>query len=309
MRTALVLPIYLLLGSVSVNAGTLGGVQVHVEGNVSLADLSGGPAITDSFSLDGPPSSLPLSGDAFADSIIPSTATVQAVAETDALAVASETANLSGVESASTSATATLTGTVGEGQWLLTVTTEHVAQLLGAGLVVDAEIAYNVSSAAGTLVDETLLYSGASDDFGSVVHVLDIAAGDTGTLTASIVVNTASAAFGTALALSVAEFDLTVAIDSDGDGVPDAADNCTQAANPAQRDTDGDGIGNACDPDLNNDCTVNFQDLMVIRTLFFSNDADADFNGDGLVNFGDLQIMKNSFFGPPGPSGVANDCD
>ena len=36
--------------------------------------------------------------------------------------------------------------------------------------------------------------------------------------------------------------------DADGDGVPDAADNCSLVSNPDQLDTDGDGIGDACDP-------------------------------------------------------------
>jgi len=37
--------------------------------------------------------------------------------------------------------------------------------------------------------------------------------------------------------------------DQDGDGVPDASDNCPTDANPNQTDTDGDSIGNVCDPE------------------------------------------------------------
>ena len=35
--------------------------------------------------------------------------------------------------------------------------------------------------------------------------------------------------------------------DSDGDGFPDASDNCPTIANPNQADCDQDGIGNACE--------------------------------------------------------------
>ena len=37
-------------------------------------------------------------------------------------------------------------------------------------------------------------------------------------------------------------------LDQDGDGVPDAADNCRDTANADQADADGDGTGDACDP-------------------------------------------------------------
>jgi subtilisin-like proprotein convertase family protein len=96
--------------------------------------------------------------------------------------------------------------------------------------------------------------------------------------------------------------------DTDGDGVADDVDNCTLTVNPDQRDTNGDGFGNACDADLNDDCVVNFVDLGLLRSVFFTADADADFNGDGTVNFVDLGLMRLSFFGPPGPAVEPNAC-
>jgi hypothetical protein len=35
-------------------------------------------------------------------------------------------------------------------------------------------------------------------------------------------------------------------VDSDGDGVFDADDNCRSVPNPGQEDSDGDGVGDAC---------------------------------------------------------------
>ncbi len=101
------------------------------------------------------------------------------------------------------------------------------------------------------------------------------------------------------------------AIDTDGDGVSDSTDNCTLVANPSQLDSNGDGFGNACDADLNDDGTINFADLQILKAALFSNPSlpnwnpHADFNGDGAINFADLQVMSDSFFGSPGPSGLA----
>ena len=96
-----------------------------------------------------------------------------------------------------------------------------------------------------------------------------------------------------------------VLIDEDGDLIPDVNDNCRLASNTDQRDTNGDGFGNACDADLDNNGVINFIDLGILRSVFFTADQDADFNGDGTVNFIDLGVMRASFFGPPGPSSFA----
>ncbi len=98
--------------------------------------------------------------------------------------------------------------------------------------------------------------------------------------------------------------------DSDGDGLADVFDNCTEDANPDQRDTDGDGYGNLCDPDLTNDGAINFPDLQGFEAAFFTMpgtaawNENADLNGDNAVNFGDLLIVEAMFFLTPGPSGI-----
>lgn len=96
-----------------------------------------------------------------------------------------------------------------------------------------------------------------------------------------------------------------LSLDSDGDGLVDAQDNCAEHANPDQRDTDGDFFGNRCDADLNNDGLTNVLDLGLLRGRFFSADPDADLNGDGTVNVVDLGVFRELFFAPPGPSGPA----
>ena len=92
--------------------------------------------------------------------------------------------------------------------------------------------------------------------------------------------------------------------DTDGDGVLDHEDNAILVPNADQRDTDGDGYGNIVDADLNNDMTINFADLSLMKQRFFSADADADLDGNGSVNFADLSILKSMFFKPPGDSYV-----
>lgn len=102
---------------------------------------------------------------------------------------------------------------------------------------------------------------------------------------------------------------LSVETDTDADGIDDILDNCTAVPNAAQRDTDGDGIGNRCDGDFDNNCTVDFADLAYLKGVFFSSDADGDLDGDGMVTFLDLSIFKDQIFAAPGPSGRPNVCD
>lgn len=102
--------------------------------------------------------------------------------------------------------------------------------------------------------------------------------------------------------------------DSDGDGILDAADNCTVLSNADQRDTDQDGFGNRCDADLNNDLIVNAADLGLFKNCYLKPAADAqcphpqdaDINGDGNANAVDLGLFKALYLKPPGPRGIVN---
>jgi hypothetical protein len=94
--------------------------------------------------------------------------------------------------------------------------------------------------------------------------------------------------------------------DTDGDGVPDASDNCTLVANPDQFDADGDGYGNRCDGDLNNDGVTNAQDNVQFRQRLGTPDAVADFNHSGNVNAQDAVIFRTLLGRPPGPSGLSS---
>jgi len=51
---------------------------------------------------------------------------------------------------------------------------------------------------------------------------------------------------------------------------------------------------------------INFVDLGIMRSVFFTSNDNADLDSDGVMNFMDLGIMKSKFFGAPGSSGLVD---
>jgi hypothetical protein len=118
--------------------------------------------------------------------------------------------------------------------------------------------------------------------------------------------------------------------DSDGDGIPDAEDNCPEVPNADQADVDGDGpgdvcdnclhdvntaqddcdddhCGNLCDCDYDQSGVCGFPDFGVFIGAFGrTNDLCRDHTEpvDGTIGFADFGFVVANFGQPPGPSGT-----
>jgi Concanavalin A-like lectin/glucanases superfamily/Thrombospondin type 3 repeat len=71
-----------------------------------------------------------------------------------------------------------------------------------------------------------------------------------------------------------------VSIDTDGDGILDADDNCPDTSNPDQADFDGDGDGDACGDDDDNDGVLDDADNCPLSPNVGQTDSDGDGVGD-----------------------------
>jgi hypothetical protein len=98
------------------------------------------------------------------------------------------------------------------------------------------------------------------------------------------------------------DFLSSFALDSDGDGVADGADNCRYYPSPDQTDTGRDGRGNVCEcTDQNGDGRNTVSDLVAINRAAL-NPALAtplcDGNNDGLCNVNDIIAANVEIFSP-----------
>ncbi len=94
---------------------------------------------------------------------------------------------------------------------------------------------------------------------------------------------------------------VTIATDTDGDGVRDVLEFCHYGTDRMSVNTDGDGCGDAKEiASVNTDMTVNSTDLQQIATAFgpASNPAyiaDFDMDKNGTINATDLQFAAAHF--------------
>lgn len=82
--------------------------------------------------------------------------------------------------------------------------------------------------------------------------------------------------------------------DTDGDGAPDAYDNCPQVPNTDQDDTDGDGQGDACDDDDDDDTITDDNDNCPLIVNPDQTDSDGDGQGDACDNDSDNDTITDA---------------
>ena len=106
-------------------------------------------------------------------------------------------------------------------------------------------------------------------------------------------------------------------VDTDGDGILDANDNCVSTPNFDQLDTDGDAVGNVCDLDDDNDGVADNEDAFPLDSSEsvdtdsdgIGNNADQDDDGDGVVDILDAFPLDPSETVDTDLDGIGNNAD
>ncbi len=152
---------------------------------------------------------------------------------------------------------------------------------------------YGSESGPGTVADWSAESDLASSLFGNSVSIAGDVNGDGGS---DFIIGSKWYSNGQNMEGKVFVYHGEPVPDSDGDGVPNASDNCPDVSNPSQENNDNDELGDACDncPDTDNPLqedgdTDNIGDACDT----YPNDPDNDSDGDGVG--GDIDNCPDAY--------------
>ncbi len=81
--------------------------------------------------------------------------------------------------------------------------------------------------------------------------------------------------------------------DADGDGVQDAVDNCPNISNQNQANFEGDSLGDACDPDDDNDGMSDKWEIKHKLNPKYAGDRNWDMDADGFTNLEEYRFQSD----------------
>ncbi|MCP4288286.1 MAG: hypothetical protein GY792_28275, partial [Gammaproteobacteria bacterium] len=179
-------------------------------------------------------------------------------------------------------------------------------QVAGSGFAPSESVALSLTIADQT-IDIGIAIADADGNLDTGVMIPDTVAVDTvGTFEAL-----AAGPDGVGrLLISLVRTEATIAVDWDGDGIPDGCDNCSDDHNPSQSDLDGDGQGDACDlcpEEFNND---EDGDGMCSAVDLCPSDPENDVDGDGYCALNDnCATISNPDQADANGDGIGDACE
>ncbi len=174
-------------------------------------------------------------------------------------------------------------------EWLVIrgpLTVVDAGEVPVAGATIGDSLIFSPPIASGTEVELPINDAGVYPGIGGFYaggYPLTLDLGAAGQATESFSVLAGATILPLFVDVGGADYGLRLPADTDGDGVPDSADNCPFDFNPDQSDIDFDGLGDACDDEFTEETVVDAVEVAIDVSIELIELADVP-GANGLIN-------------------------